>query len=484
MKNYSAENFPRLFDSNISHSSPRCLVINPPNKPFSSKTLLIEPIDVLSLATYVRSLGAVVRFVDMDHLQVEPEYIKKILAEFKPTWTIIPFDYHIPLYTSEAIENVIEIGKMAAVASSQVLVGGRPATFHPEAFRNIPGVIIAQGEMEPAIAILLKTFSSNDGSIEKIPGILHFNNGVLTKSNLKSPVFDINTLPIPDRTFTDINKYIDVHSLLSSRGCVERCGFCPVPAFWGRWRKRTAKFVVDEIEYLVNNFNAKKILFLDDHATADKRRMREISNELITRKIQVTLGCLGTIVSFDRETFSQMFDAGFRWIHYGAEFADDLVLKNLHKRHSVAQMEEVLSLTASLGYRVRSSWIIDAPSADESGVIRTIDAIIKAQTHEIRAHFFAPRAGAPLAIGHTAEPGLEVPPQYLHSGEPVVKNEKLTEDFISKELLRLTKILTANNYTVVRDPNDWENFEVTRSPADEQRFISFCPGRYGIGWRY
>ena len=42
------------------------LVINPPNIPFSEKKLLIEPIDVITLATYLKELNHNVKFLDMD----------------------------------------------------------------------------------------------------------------------------------------------------------------------------------------------------------------------------------------------------------------------------------------------------------------------------------------------------------------------------------------------------------------------------------
>jgi anaerobic magnesium-protoporphyrin IX monomethyl ester cyclase len=481
MKKYPVENSPIYYGTTQQGSQCRCLVINPPNKPFSSKHLLIEPIDILGLATFIRELGNTVQLVDMDHLQVDASFIVDVLKEFSPEWTIIPFDYHIPLYTSEAISNVVAIAQCAIASGSRVLIGGRPATFHPEAFKEIPNVLIAQGEMEPVIAELLKQKGSHNQDSKQLLGVMYFEGGVLHK-NARPVSFDIEQLPIPDRSLINISEYIDVHTILSSRGCVEKCAFCPVPAFWGRWRKRSALQVVDEIEYLVNTYQAKKILFLDDHATVDKRRMQEISREVLKRKLSVTLGCLGTIVSYDQETFLLMYEAGFRWVHYGAEFADNAVLRNLKKRHTVSQLEEVLAATMAIGFRVRSSWILDAPSANDDGVRNTVEAIIKNRTHEVRAHFFAPRAGAALAQGYVAEPESGVPPQYLHSGTPLVINERISQKVLAAEVGRLTTELSRDSYAVVRDPHDWKNFENLISGAD-QRFISFCPGRYGIGWR-
>lgn len=44
----------------------KILLINPPNKPYTEKNLLIEPIDVLTIATYIQQEGYQVKVIDMD----------------------------------------------------------------------------------------------------------------------------------------------------------------------------------------------------------------------------------------------------------------------------------------------------------------------------------------------------------------------------------------------------------------------------------
>ncbi len=81
------------------------LLINPPNVPFSEPKLLIEPIDILSLGTYLQKLHHNVKFLDMDVKKLDCEdlgnYIEK---EFNPDIVIISYDYHIPLHTRKSIK--------------------------------------------------------------------------------------------------------------------------------------------------------------------------------------------------------------------------------------------------------------------------------------------------------------------------------------------------------------------------------------------
>lgn len=49
----------------------RVLVINPPNKPFTNKTILAEPLDVLLIATIIKKKYSDVKVIDMDVTRME-----------------------------------------------------------------------------------------------------------------------------------------------------------------------------------------------------------------------------------------------------------------------------------------------------------------------------------------------------------------------------------------------------------------------------
>lgn len=76
------------------------LLINPPNIPFSEQKLLIEPIDIITLATYLQELKQNIKFLDMDCKKLNSnDLIKYIENQFMPDIVIISYDYHIPLHT-------------------------------------------------------------------------------------------------------------------------------------------------------------------------------------------------------------------------------------------------------------------------------------------------------------------------------------------------------------------------------------------------
>ena len=457
------------------------LVINPPNKPFTERSLLIEPIDVLGIASYLQQIKNKVKVVDMDVKKMSSHDLKPIITKFKPKLVVIPFDYHIALHTSKTIIEIKKIIKLIKKINEKtfIVVGGKTPKHYPTIFLEAGADIVANSEMELTLKDLInKKFKK----LNLIKGISYTDSGKL-KIN-KSPVkkIKLDKLPITNRKLVDLNDYIDVRTILTSRGCNGNCGFCATPDFWGCWQGKSPKKVVDEIQNVVSKHNAQKILFLDDNATVSNTRLKEISKEIIKRKLNyVKYGCLGRIASFDENTMKLMRKAGFRWIHYGAEFASKKVLDGLRKGITPLDIEKVVMKTKKLGFRVRTSWIFDLPEADEKGLKRSVDMILKIQPQEIRAHFLSLRVGSDYHKETKKRKGIES--QYIHNKKPNKSvKRKLSLRKINSEMKRLVKGLKKEGYLVVKDVRDWRNVEKLRKKDPELKFISFCPSRYGVNW--
>ena len=463
--------------------SGKVLIINAPNAPYTDESLLIEPIDVLVVASFIRSLGFEITVKDFDREKKTPRLLKDILRSGQYGVVVIPFDYHIPLYTSEAILGVVELVRIAREEGCRVILGGRPCRYSPDVFLSEMDeqVVIADGELEPLLEQLLPLWTWGSEELCTITGVIFFSGGKVVRKPASKRGFDIQRLPIPDRSLLPVEDYIDVRSILSSRGCVEKCSFCPVHRFWGRWRFRKPEQVVQEIRYLCDSFGARKILFLDDHATASMPRMQKISQLLLKDPVQATLGCLGTAHSLDEDTLRLMYAAGFRWIHVGAEYGSDRVLSLMGKRTRAADIRKTVLMAKSIGFRVRTSWILDAPQATYSELQETLALIKELQPHEVRAHYLSIRSGAPLAED-VANMRPTATSQYIHEGYPHNNFSNMCSERIVRAVDELVEELREAGYLAVRNPHDWAVMNNPVNSHPDVRFISFCPGRYGIGW--
>lgn len=454
----------------------KILFINPPNDPYSSKGILIEPIDTIHVSSYIQSLGYDVSFLDMDVKKLSPDYLEQFLQGKSFDFAVIIFDYHIPLHdegSNSKIFKILSILKQFNIVSA---LGGKIASFYTEEqLKNWHADFFIYKDIE----YVLKSLLENYPNTENIPNLRIKKNKEFFTNKIENLTIDLNNFPIPDRSLCDLNDYIDVRTILSSRGCNLKCTFCHVPGFWGNWKGKSPENVVEEILYLQKDFNAKKILFLDDNAMAQPKRMQQISELLIEKQSRAALGCLGTIISFNQEVMESMFKAGFRWIHYGAESADNTVLKNMHKKITAEKTLEVIKKTKQIGFRVRTSWILDMPELTEEAVLKTEKMIIENPTDEIRLHFLTLRLGSFLYDKFHIDTK-----QFIHNSTQNINVTGVDSQFIQDSLERIIKSLQNQGYVLVCNPEDFIEVEKLREKSADLKIVSLCPLRYGLGWSY
>lgn len=355
------------------------LLLNPPNIPFSEQKLLIEPIDIITLGTYLQHLKHNVNFLDMDCNKLSIDDLTMYIEnEFVPNIVIISYDYHIPLHTQMALENISKICKKLKEYDIKIIMIGKTVTYSPQIIDDICFDIGIIGEAENTINYILNTKDIND--LFQINGIVFKQNGKIIITTPNKEKYNLDKLPIPNRNIVNLENYIDIRSMLTSRGCINHCDFCPTYNYWGSWRGRSAKNVVEEIEYLIKNYNTKKIIFLDDNATADIKRMQEISNIIIDKKINIALGCLASINTYDKKTFELMYKAGFRWLHFGIESGSQKVLEKNNKNFNIDYAKKIIKEVKQMGYRIRTSFIFDLPTTTKEDMQKTIDFILETRT--------------------------------------------------------------------------------------------------------
>ena len=457
------------------------LLINPPNIPFSEQKLLIEPIDVITLGTYLQEYNHHVKFLDMDCKKLNCDGLTKYIEnEFMPDIVVVSYDYHIPLHTQKALENISEICNKLKEYNIKTIMIGKTVTYNPKIIDIINFDVGIIGETENTIKNILNVNISNIEELSKISGIVLKNNNELVINEPNKEKYDLDRLPIPNRELADLKDYIDIRSILTSRGCINKCDFCPTYNYWGSWRGKSAENVVKEIEYLIHNYNTEKIIFLDDNATANRKRMQEISNIIIEKKIKIKLGCLASINTYDKNTFELMYKAGFRWLHFGIESGSQKVLENNNKNFDVNYAKQVIKEVKQIGFRVRTSFIFDLPTTTKEDMEKTIEFILETEPDEIRGHFLALRLGTTIYDKLSKE--KEIPTQYIHSDKPLLENEKYTNSEMLQDIEILINRLKDKDYKIVRDVKEWEDLEKLRNREGKIKFLSFCPSRYGIDW--
>lgn len=434
------------------------VIINPPNKPFTNKGIIAEPIDVLQIATIIEKKYKEIRVIDMDRERMDNN-INSYLSENELNIIIFVYDYQIPLHTTSAIENIFEILKNIDKDAKKIIIG-KTSTYRPDYFINNGFDVVVEGEAEERIIDIIKNI--NNDYLFDIKGL--YLKEKYTGKHIDK--VDYSKLPIPNRRLVDIAQYNDVRTLISSRGCNGNCNYCSTPVFFGKWRNKDAKSLVNEINYLVQECKTKKIMILDDNFTVDNKRVEKLCLEIKKRNIKVKLGCLSSIRNYNYDLFKTMYDVGFRWIHFGIESGSNRILKLMSKDMDINYIKQVINEVKKIGFRVRTSYILDYPTQTTEELVSTMNLICDLSTDEIRLHFLARKLGTPIYKEGEIN-------QYIHSS----KSKTLTTE--ENELInKLLEDMDIKGYKILKEEPDWSKLK------DKQisKFISLVPLKYGVDW--
>ena len=191
--------------------------------------------------------------------------------------------------------------------------------------------------------------------------------------------------------------------LLTSRGCPFQCTFCISPQLNPKWRARSAKNVVDEMEYFYKRLGIKDYHISDLNPTVSDKRIHQICEEIISRKLPVVWKLaqgtkIETIKSED--TLDLMAKAGCRYISFSPETGSSRLLKIMKKPFDHVHGLKMLSRMSRLGIRTQACFVVGVPGENKDDQEKSIDYVKKLVAcgiDEIAVYIFTPLPGAQLA---------------------------------------------------------------------------------------
>lgn len=308
--------------------------------------------------------------------------------------------------------NVARIVKKVDPKIPVVFGGAHTSTFSDIVMRDENVDVAVVGEGEATICDVLDRYG-HGRSLDGCEGIIHRTGGLVKREPPRPFIDDLDDITFPnwDLMPREVEHAKRCHMsdrflmrppigrLLTSRGCPKDCYFCSVKLMWTkRWRARSAKNVVDEIESLADKYGYREFHFVDDNSSVSKKRMHEICGEILSRKLDVRLATPTgiAIATLDREVLVKMKRAGFYRFCFGIETGDQAAQQTIGKRIDLDKAREVIAIANSLGYWTSATFILGFPHEARADVQKTID--------------FAKMSNLDFAVFYllTPQPGTEV----------------------------------------------------------------------------
>lgn len=330
----------------------------------SKSETIYYPLWLAYAAGVAKQEGFDVLLVDAEASGMSLEETCRKLEKFKPDLLVV--NTTTPTFDKD-IENV---GRLAELEAKIVMVGTHVSAMPDSAFKTSKDVdFVARGEYDFTIVELARNLNKP----RKVKGISYRGRGGKVKHNPPAElVEDLDRIPWVSPIYQEFLKLDDyayalaqkpMVQIFSGRGCPNRCVFCQYPqVFSGRkFRKRSVKDFVDELEWIAENMPEVREIFVeDDTFTIDKKRVEGICDEIIKRGLKVRWSA-NVRADLRLDLMKKMKEAGCRLLVVGYESGNDGVLKKAKKGITTAVSRQFAEDAKEAGLKVFGCFMLGLP---------------------------------------------------------------------------------------------------------------------------
>jgi len=374
-----------------------------------------------------------------------------------------------------------------------IVVGGAHASTFPDLVLKDKNVdVVSHFEGEETFLEVVRAIENNK-SFEGIKGISYRENDEVIKNPKRDFIEDLDAIPFPARHLIDMNLYLDSEpttfgmrapatTFITSRGCPQSCVFCTIKTVWDdmNFRSRSPKNVVDELEHLHKTYGIKEFYWMDDAAGTFKKRLIEICDEIIDRKLDIRWTTPNGIAHWylDEQVLDKMKAAGCYRVTFGIESGNLETRKYIGKPFALEQATKMLAHANKIGLWTICTFIIGFPVEGEESIMDTIDYACECGTDMAVFYLLCPHPGTDvyqdfqreglLNFEHILDPGSynseedfeEIGTQLGGSGSST-KHLTPTEinDYVNLAYKRFFKTRLMNSLNPVRTLRKIRNFE-------------------------
>ncbi|OGV37099.1 MAG: hypothetical protein A2X48_04620 [Lentisphaerae bacterium GWF2_49_21] len=360
-----------------------------------------------------------VRIIDIDAEQMSLDGLACIIKDEKPDIVGITA-------TTPVIYSALKIAEIVKVNSdSKTVIGGMHATLMPlECAENKSIDFVVFGEGEDTIVELLHCIQ-NKGDYSKVKGLVHKKDDKPVQNEPREPIQDLDSIPFPARYLFKNQKYtypdalrFPAFPIITSRGCPGNCTFCTAKFMHGkRFRNRSARNILDEVEFLIKEYGAREIHIWDDNFITNRKRVFEFRDGIIKRKIKVLFSFPNGVRAdfINREILQALKDMGTYSIAIGVESGNQRILDSIQKGIKLEQIENAFSLAKELHLETWGFFLLGLPEEDLKTIEETIEFAIKLDPDIAKFHILKPYPKS-IVYEQLKQQGLIIDENYIHYG--------------------------------------------------------------------
>ena len=367
---------------------------------------------ILCLAAVARRAGYPCAVIDAAALNLDLSAFLARVAEIRPRILALSATTLSIVHAAGAAEKVKEL-----VPAVTVIVGGPHVSAIPgetlERFPVFDVAVVGEGE-ETLLDLLGALESGRDAGA--VRGIVYRDGHAVRATGRRLFIGDLDSLPFPawdllpgfPRQYAPPvfkTRRLPAASLVTSRGCPNRCIFCDRSVFGTSCHAYSADYVVAMIEELHRDYGVREFAFEDDTFVTFRRRLAEICEQLIEKRLDVSWSCLGRVNHVTPELLALMKRAGCWQVSFGIESGSEAILAAIRKNVTRGEIRGALVASRAAGLLNKGFFIVGHPGETRETLRETIDFALELPLDDISVAMLTPFPGTEI-FDRAAEFGI------------------------------------------------------------------------------
>lgn len=348
------------------------------------------------IAASIREHGYSVKIIDAEAENWSPEYTAKKIADYNPLLAGIivlgsnPSAASTPKMT--ATSELLTALKNKTPNTRTILGGLHPSALPERTLREEDVDFICQGEGLYTILELLDILKGNKETKDyNIEGLWYIKDNEVISNGWGKLVQNLDELPLIAWDLLPMEKYrahnwhcfdhIDQRKpyavIYTSLGCPFNCTYCNIRSMYDGQpgiRFRSPKRVVEEIDFLVQNYKVKNIKILDEIFVLRENHVMEFCDLIIQRGYKLNIWAYARIDTVNEKLLKKMKQAGINWLAYGIESGSKKVRNGVNKgRFGQDKIKKAIEMTKAAGIYIIGNFIFGLPDDDLKSMQETLN---------------------------------------------------------------------------------------------------------------
>jgi radical SAM superfamily enzyme YgiQ (UPF0313 family) len=367
-------------------------------------TAVENPVWAGLIATFVRGKGHSVDIVDAEADDLAPEQTADRVAALNPHLVTVVVYGHQPSASTQNMTGasaIVTALKALNPATKVLMLGGHVAALPDRTLQEERCDYVTRDEGLYGVTDLLGALrTTDDPDLTKVRGLVYRTDGGFASNPAAPLVRDLETempgiawdlLPMSKyrahnwHCFGDLQRepYAAIYTTL---GCPYHCSFCCIQAPFkdgekamglkdsvNSYRFWTPESVVGELERLVTRYGVRNIKLADEMFVLHPRHVIGICDRIIERGLDLNIWAYARVDTVRDDMLDKLKRAGFNWLAFGIEAANEGVLTDVDKRYSVGQVHETIGKVEAAGINIIANYIFGLPEDTRDTMQETLE---------------------------------------------------------------------------------------------------------------